>query len=81
MKEEDRKKIEEIMGEMSCPKSFKCAESGFEMLCKAKDKKGLKGYLDCLDAEASRCTFAISFGRSYLCKCPLRVYLSKELKL
>jgi hypothetical protein len=26
MKEEDRKKIEEIMGEMSCPKSFKCAD-------------------------------------------------------
>ncbi|MCP4614539.1 MAG: hypothetical protein GY845_38150 [Planctomycetes bacterium] len=80
MKEEDRKKTEEIMGEMSCPKSFKCAESGFEMLCKAKDN-GLKGYLDCLDAEASRCTFALQFGDGYFCKCPLRVYLSKELKL
>ncbi|MCP3685750.1 MAG: hypothetical protein GY861_24140 [bacterium] len=80
MKEEDRKKIKEIMGEMSCPEGFKCAESGFEMLCKAKDK-GTKGHIDCLEDNAYRCTFAISFGRSYFCKCPLRVYLSKELKL
>ena len=37
MKEEDREKIEEIIGRLSCPKNFKCAASGFEDLCKAKD--------------------------------------------
>ena len=80
MKEEHRKKIEEIMGEMSCPESFKCSESGFETLCKAKDR-GVKRHLDCLEDDHSRCTFALSFGDGYFCKCPLRVFLSKELKL
>jgi len=80
LKKEEKKKIEEIMGEMSCPKSFQCAESGFEMLCKAKDR-GIEGYLDCLDENFYRCSFAVPFGKGYVCKCPLRVYLSKELKL
>ena len=80
MKVEDRKKIEEIMGEMSCPESFICAESGFEKLCKAKDTN-MKTQVECLDDNPRRCTFALSFGDGHLCKCPLRVYLSKELKL
>ena len=37
MKVVDRKKIEEVMGEIRCPKNFKCAESGFEQLWKAKE--------------------------------------------
>jgi len=80
MEEEHKKKIEEIIEEMSCPKNFKCAESGFEKLCKAKDN-GMEEFVDCLDDNARRCTFAIPFGDGHFCKCPLRVYLSKELKL
>ncbi|MFC2027806.1 hypothetical protein ACFLU3_03865 [Chloroflexota bacterium] len=80
MEEEDRKKVEEIMGEMSCPQSFKCEELGSEMLCKAEDH-GMEGYLDCLEDNRSRCNFALSFGDGYYCRCPLRVFLSKELKL
>jgi hypothetical protein len=37
MKDIDRKKIEEILDGMICPKNFKCAGSGFENLCKARD--------------------------------------------
>lgn len=40
MKEEHKKKIEEIIGEMQCPKNFNYAKSGFEVLCKAKDMEG-----------------------------------------
>ena len=80
MNDEDRKKIEEIMGEMSCPKNFTCAESGFEILCKARDTN-MTTQVECLDANARICTFALSFGDGHICKCPLRVYLSKKLKL
>jgi hypothetical protein len=79
MKDEDRKKIEEILAGLQCPKNFKCADGGFERLCKARDI-GLKNYLDCLEGNPSACSFALSFGYGYLCCCPLRVYLSKELK-
>jgi len=79
MKEEDRKKIWEIMGGMHCPKNFKCAEKGFEYLCNARDF-GVENYLDCLEKDPSACSFALSFGSGYVCQCPLRVYLSKKLK-
>jgi len=48
MKEEHRKKIKEIIGEMKCPKNFTCAEAGFKNLCKAKDS-GWTDYLECLE--------------------------------
>ena len=79
MKDEDRKKIEEIMAAMQCPKNFKCAESGFEHLCRAQDF-GVEKYLDCLEENPSMCSFALPFGHGHLCHCPLRVYLSKKLK-
>ncbi len=80
MKEEYRKKIEELIGQMQCPKDFKCAESGFENLCKARDL-GLESYLECLEDNPSRCLFAQSFGNKYYCRCPLRVYLAKQLNI
>lgn len=79
MKEEDKKKIEEIMGGMKCPKNFKCGENGFENLCRAKDS-GLEGYLDCLEAKSGTCSFAFPFAYGFLCQCPLRVYIAKKLK-
>jgi len=78
MKEKDRKKIEEIMAGMKCPQDFACAESGFTRLCKARDF-GLDNYLECLEEEPSRCSFAVPFGYGYFCQCPLRVYISKSL--
>ncbi len=79
MNERDRKTIEEIIGQMQCPKNFKCAEAGFDVLCKAKDF-GLECYLKCLEPNPLSCKFALSFGDGHLCQCPLRVYLSKKLK-
>ncbi len=79
MKAEDRKKIEKIMAGMKCPKNFECAESGFERLCETEDTK-LESYLKCLAGNSSGCSFTLSFGYNYYCRCPLRVYLSKELK-
>ncbi len=79
MKDEDKKKIEEIIAGMKCPKNFKCAEHGFEKLCRAKDF-GVENYLDCLEKNPYECPFALSFGYGYLCQCPLRVYLAKKIK-
>lgn len=79
MDEEVRRKITEIIGEMECPKGFKCADSGFERFCKARDF-GLENYLECLEDNPRNCRFALPFGEGYFCQCPLRVYLAKKLK-
>jgi hypothetical protein len=78
MEEEDRKKIEEIIGQLSCPKNFKCAASGFEYLCTAKDV-GIDTYLLCQDHTSFWCRFSIEVNHEYFCSCPLRVYLAKHL--
>ena len=80
MKEEDKKKIEEFMAGMQCPKDFQCAKSGFKRLCKARNF-GVEKILDCLEENPSACPFALSFGYGHLCQCPLRVYLAKKLEV
>ncbi len=80
MNDTQRKQIEEIIGGMECPEDFKCYASEFENLCKATDN-GIRNHVDCLKEPATRCSFALSFGHIPLCRCPLRVYLSKTLRL
>lgn len=79
MKNIDLKSIEEIVGKMKCEKNFNCYKSGFEILCKGKDI-GLETFLECLEKNPDKCKFSLSYGKVYLCKCPLRVYIAKELK-
>jgi hypothetical protein len=78
MDDEIRKKILDIIDGMSCPKDFACAESGFEVLCKALTI-GIDSYLECRDEKPWECRFSFSFGNSYFCSCPLRIYLAKHL--
>jgi len=82
MEEQIRKRIKEIIGEMSCSKRFKCAELRFENLCKASDF-GDENHLECLQELYPRCEFALytdSSGKGIrFCRCPLRVYLAREL--
>jgi hypothetical protein len=73
------KEIEEILGDLKCPKDFECYKSGLKVLCRAKDI-GLEQFLECLEEEPIWCKFSFSFGNSYLCKCPLRVFIAKKLK-
>jgi len=80
VKEEDRRKIEEIVAGMKCPRNFRCAESGFEAVCKAKDF-GIESFLECFEPDPSDCPFAFPFGNRYFCHCPLRVYLAKRLRI
>jgi len=83
MKEEHKDRIEEILGQMQCPKGFKCAVSGFNDLCKAKDF-GNEQYLECLERTTPPCPFALVYDymldETHFCKCPLRVYIAKNLR-
>ena len=70
--------IEKIIGGMECPKDFACSKSEFKNLCKAKDI-GIESFVQCLESGAWQCEFSFSFGYSYFCRCPLRVYILKNL--
>ena len=73
------KEIENIIGQMKCPKDFRCYKSGFKKLCKARDF-GIENYLECLEENPEECKFAMAFGAFHICKCPLRYYLAKNYK-
>ena len=84
MKKEDKKNIEEvlvkqILGGMRCPKDFKCTKIGLEQLCKAADI-GDENCLECLEQDPSDCPFMINLRYVKICRCPLRVYIAKNLK-
>jgi len=84
MKKEDKKffeeiPIEKIIGEMQCPKDFKCARFSFEELCKAEDI-GEDNCLECLEEGPCDCPFVVNIGYARLCRCPLRIYIAKNLK-
>ena len=77
--EEIEKGIAEIIGDLKCPKDFKCYRSGFEDLCKASNI-GVELFLECLEDTPQTCKFSVLMGRSCLCQCPLRYYIFKKLK-
>jgi hypothetical protein len=79
MDQDHKKEIEEIIGGFECPQDLKCCKQGFENLCKAQDT-GLETFLECLEQRPDDCPFSLSFGGMFLCECPLRVYMAKELK-
>ena len=75
-----KKRIEEIMAGMDCPQDFERCKFGFEKLCKAKDAH-IPGYVDCLEENHQLCEFRVPFGYGAFCRCPVRVYIAKELKI
>ena len=78
MKRIIRENIKQIIGEMQCPKDFKCAKSGFEKLCKAK-YNCKKKQLECLESDPTDCEFSIDSVNEYFCSCPLRIFIARKL--
>ena len=83
MKSDDRKKLEEIIGGLKCPKDFRCYQAGFDTLCKAKKMEdgGVAFYLECLEKDTQQCIFSkhIPIDDFYICSCPLRRYIADKM--
>jgi len=78
MLEKYKTEIKEIIGQIKCTKGFECYKSGFKILCNARDI-GIDSLLECLEREPYACKFSFPFALTYLCQCPLRVYVEKNL--
>jgi hypothetical protein len=78
MNADDKQAIEKIMAGMKCPKDFKCVNNDFKHLCKAADI-GIRDYVECLDRNPLGCWYGVTFNNSRFCKCPIRIYLFRDL--
>lgn len=85
--QEQKRQIEEIIETMDCPIDFDCYKSGFESIRNCKPTIiGSDGVLDCSKAGCPKgkqkvCLFKYSFGSGFFCKCPLRMYTAKMLRV
>ena len=71
-------KVVSFMGELKCPKNFKCYKNKYDKLCKA-EYFGETKVLLCLEEEPQSCTFTLSFNDTYYCQCPLRNFIAEEI--
>ena len=72
--QEVEQQIQEIMNSIECSKNFKCYRAGFTAACRVKDI-GVESLLECLEPNPQTCQYALSFGYSYFCQCPLQLFL------
>jgi len=77
MKEEEKKKIEQLIGEIQCPKDFKCVKDNFACLCKVR-QFGSDEHLECLEKNPSHCPFAVPFINRHICICQMRMYIIQK---
>lgn len=79
MEKKHIKQIKKIMDEIECEKDFACYKSEFKNHPKAKNI-GIQSFVECLEKNAMFCKYSLSFGDSYLCRCPLALYFVKNIK-
>ena len=78
MEEEDRKKIEQLMGEIECPKDFMCLRENLDRLCQVR-KFESNEHLECLEKNPEQCPFAVPFINRHICICQMRMFIIQKL--
>lgn len=71
-----KSKIEELAAQVECPWEFRCTTSDFTDVPEVKDP-GLP--VECLASRGEDCPLGLHFGNAILCRCPVRMYLAKEV--
>ena len=68
------KQLESIKNGVECAMDFDCLEQGAENRCSVRRVGRL---LECRREDARNCRYAVPFGRSHFCKCPLNNYVHR----
>ncbi len=66
---------EELIGHLKCPRSLACRA----LTSECRGGSGSGWLFLCLRDEARSCAHSLFVGTRYLCRCPLRSYLSEIL--
>jgi hypothetical protein len=61
-----------------CIHKYKCGLVDFSKLGRVEDI-GLNGYLNTY-CHPLECKYAVTFGKGYLCSCPVRIYIARKYK-
>lgn len=77
---ENQKRLDEIIGQLKCPKDYRCYKLGFKKLCKMKETAGSRLY-ECLEKGPNECTFSVSYGHAHFCSCPLRIFIANKMNI
>ena len=67
---EHKAQLDKIASEVDCPKNFSCYKSGTPQFCKTNEIGG-HSLVACLEENGRNCKFALPFGYSLICKCPI----------
>ena len=84
--EKQREEIQDIVDNMSCKLDFVCYKSSLEDVCEAEyNKNSLICKISEMPTDKSTlylaCEYRMYLGSSYyICKCPLRIYIAKNLE-
>lgn len=69
-------RIAELKKETDCRYEFVCLKNPFDAI--AIDENGPAGLLRCRGQLPESCEYAVGFGNTYFCKCPMKIFISKE---
>ena len=73
------RQIEEIARQITCKKGFSCIKTGFKNIPEVKNI-GLPDSVQCLSKNPENCEYAFNFADIHVCKCPIRVYIAKNVE-
>ena len=79
MEKDYKSEIENIISTMKCPWGCGCYKRGLKPVCKTIDIG--EDYVKIEETGGNGCGHKISLGRESYCKCPLHVYLAKNILL
>ena len=71
------KRIDDIKSRMQCVKDFECLSK--ENPIRTRDI-GMEHFVECESKNYEICGFALSFGQTYFCKCPIQLCVARKLK-
>ena len=77
---EQKEILREKIQECQCTKEVKCIDTGFQNVAPVKSVAAHE-LLECYTDRAKTCKFALPFGATYFCRCPVRAYLYTELDI
>lgn len=70
---------EEVMFDLEVLGHCQWYKPGVGFICAAEDI-GLESYVECVEKDANRCPFSMSYANSYYCTSYARVYIAKEIE-
>ncbi len=79
--EEDQKEdVRQRIEACGCAKKIKCIDTDFQDVAPIKSVVNCD-LLECYTDRAKGCKFALPFGGTHFCQCPVRAYLLSELNI